>query len=104
MKITNLTPHEITVGSRVLPASGQVARVAVQLSPAGEFDGIPLVEGTYGQATDLPEQQAGTLLIVSSMVRTVCLDRGDLASPADLVRDNDGKITGARALEVNPSL
>jgi len=101
MKIMNLTPHEITVGSRVIPASGQVARVKVSLAPAGKFDEVPLVRGSYGQIVDLPDQQDDILLIVSALVRTACPDRHDLASPADLVRDQNGKIIGANAMEVN---
>ena len=98
--IKNLTPHEIHIG-RKIPASGQVARVSVSYEDAGSFDGVPLVVGHYGQATDLPGVEAGTLLIVSAMVRTACPGRRDLASPAQMVRDDAGRIIGCGSLEVS---
>ncbi len=99
--IINLTPHVINIGERTFPASGQLARVAVINSPCGDFDGLPLVSGTYGSVTGLPPQEDGTLLLVSAMVRAALPGRKDLASPSGLVRDAAGVIVGASALEVN---
>ncbi|MDP7312716.1 MAG: hypothetical protein QF831_04710 [Candidatus Thalassarchaeaceae archaeon] len=53
-RIINLTPHEVNVGDISILASGTVARVSVQYNTIGEFEGIPLVEGSYGEVTDLP--------------------------------------------------
>lgn len=101
MKIMNLTPHAVNVGGITLPPSGSIARVSVTLAQAGEFSGIPLVRGTYGEVTGLPDQQDGVLLVVSAMVRAALPERKDLASPAMLVRDDKGNITGCEALEVS---
>jgi len=100
-EIINLAPHEVNVGDIGIPASGTVARVSVQYNPIGEFDGIPLVEGSYGEVTDLPEQKEGVLLIVSTPVRIALPERSDLASPAELIRDDKGVIIGCNSLEVN---
>ena len=74
------------------------------LTPVGVFqhgDPLPLVVGTYGAVTGLPELHPGVLLIVSALVRTALPDRKDLASPVDVIRDEKGVILGCRALEIN---
>jgi len=118
MTMINLTPHPIVVAGVTIPPSGQVARVEVDYVTLGAgicslcgrevtgHDGcnvpiIPLVRGEYGQPTDLPEHVEGTLYIVSAMVRVACPDRNDLASPAQMVRDDQGRIIGCEALEVS---
>lgn len=100
--ITNLTPHAVTIGATTFPPSGHLARVSVSLADIGERDGIPLVTGKYGEVTGLPDESTGEFFIVSAMVRTALPDRKDLGSPAKLVRDEKGNITGCEALEVNP--
>ena len=99
--IVNLTPHPINIGERNIPPCGKVARVAVVHDDAGTHDGVALVRGTYGEVTGLPTPQAGALYIVSSLVRCALPHRTDLASPTKLVRDEQGRIVGCAALEVN---
>ena len=102
MPIINTTPHPINLPLGItIPPSGDLVRVSVQLNDAGNHDGIPLVRGTYGEVTGLPPQQDGVLYIVSALVRAALPLRTDLASPAKLVRDGDGNITGCEALEVS---
>lgn len=48
--------------------------------------------------TGLPEPEAWTLYVVSQLVVTHIPERTDLAFPFDLVRDDEGTITGFRAL------
>jgi len=98
--IINLTPHAINLPGITLPSEG-VARVSVTLDQAGEIDGIPLVRGSYGQVIGLPEPQTGTIFVVSALVRAALPQRTDLASPARLTRDAEGRITGCEALEIN---
>ena len=104
--LINLTPHAVRVipadgsAETVIPPSGQVARVAVRLIPAGMAAGIALVRGVYGAVTGLPTSVEGTMYIVSSLVRSASPGRTDLASPADLVRDSSGAVVGCRGLEV----
>ena len=102
MNIKNLTPHAISLPTGEIAPSGIVARVARTEREVGQHEGILLVAGTYGKVTDLPEQEEGVLLIVSALVRLALPERKDLASPARLVRDETGAITGCNALEVNP--
>lgn len=103
MKIVNLTPHPIRIVNsevREIPSSG-VVRISEVTIQVGDVDGIPLVRKTYGQAEGLPEPQPDTLYIVSTMVRAAHPERTDLASPGDLVRDEQGNVIGCRNLIVN---
>ena len=63
-QIVNLTPHSINIGGREFPPSGQIARVGLTSKEVGDFDGVPLVESTYGEVDGLPDEEHGTLLIV----------------------------------------
>ncbi len=106
MNIVNLTPHEVTVWGETAPtnrypASGTVARVTMQDTPAGEIAGIPLVSKVPGEVTGLPEPKEGTLYIVSTMVQAALPSRTDLISPDDLVRDGEGRVIGCRRFSVN---
>jgi len=99
-KIINLTPHAIRVGDQVIPSSGTV-RVSEVTLLAGEFNGIPLVRKVYGNVEGLPEPQPDTLFIVSTIVRFALPEREDLASPGDLVRDENGNVIGCKNLVIN---
>ena len=123
MKIINLTPHTVNIFNSecvqiaAFPPSGKVARVSVSTTkrgiiPIGTLEdilagvssaGIPVVVGSYGAVTDLPQPEAGTVYIVSALVRTSpeCKGRVDVLSPADLVRDASGNIIGCKSLEAN---
>ena len=100
-QFVNLTPHEVNIGDLDLPASGLVARVAVEHRETGQHAGVTLLVGSYGEVSNLPEPVDGTLYIVSAAVRTALPGRKDLASPAHLVRDDEGRIIGCMALEIN---
>ena len=111
MELVNLTPHEINLhlpAGRVLtiPASGTVARVATTPAEAGELwagrnSPVPLITQEFGEVVGLPAPEEGKFFIVSALVRAACPSRYDIGSPADLVRDEAGRIIGCRALEVN---
>lgn len=100
-RFVNLTPHEVNIGDLDFPASGTVARVVVEHHEIGEHAGVPLLVGSYGEVSNLPEPEEGVLYIVSAAVRTALPERKDLASPAHLVRDEEGRIIGCQALEIN---
>ena len=100
-KIINLTPHSINIIDKQIPPSGKVARVSVTSKEAGTFAGIPLKIPTFGDVVDLPDPEPNTMFIVSALVRSACPKRKDLASPSDMVRDEDGRIIGCRALDIN---
>ena len=98
----NLTPHSIVVAGRTFQPSGTVARVSQVNTVVGTtHDGIELVQASYGAVMDLPEPVAGTLFIVSAMVRAALPERKDLVSPGDAIRDADGKIIGVKNLVIN---
>ena len=101
MTTINTTPHAINLPGLVIPPSGDVVRVSVKLTDAGNHNGIPLVRGTYGEVTGLPPEQDGVMYIVSALVRAALPHRKDLASPAKLVRDAQGNIVGCEALEIS---
>lgn len=101
MRFINLTPHEVRVGDKVFPASGEVARVETEVTKIGEVCGIPFVVQTNGDAYGLPDPVSGTMLIVSSQTMLACPDRADLCCPHGLVRDNDGRVVGCSGFAVN---
>ena len=112
MKIVNLTPHAINIIAGVqnfeIPASGQVARCAVKSAQAGfiPVDGvqIPVVQNQFGEVEGLPEEVAGTILLVSALVGSALAGkRNDLygpdTSPSGAVRDESGKIVAVKGLQ-----
>ena len=118
-RLVNLTPHEVvihhhyvttyvTTDVTIVAPSGVVARVtqktwAVRTAwdDASRTQCIPIVRSEYGPVEGLPEPVEDTIYIVSSMVRTALPGRLDIASPANLVRDEAGKIIGCKGLEIN---
>jgi len=102
MAFVNLTPHAINIagGVSILP-SGTVARCASVSSEAGTHEGVSLVHADFGAVEGLPGPVAGTIYIVSALVRAASPSRGDVASPGDLLRTPEGVVTGCRNLVVN---
>ena len=109
MNIVNLTPHVLNFmpegpdGPTVtIPPSGQVARCAVdrvQVDTVTVDDiTIPVNRTQFGTVTGLPDPQPDTIYIVSSLVAQAVPDRQDVFIVDDAVRDDQGRIIGARAL------
>lgn len=108
-EIVNLTPHTIHVydaegETRIatFPSAG-VARVETKHSLAGmsgELQ-IPQFVTVYGAVEGLPEPQEGIMFVVSLLVRQALPDRMDLASPGELIRDEEGLPIGCKGLSVN---
>ena len=108
VKVINLTPHEVRLvgeDGKVLiafPPSGQVARLVEEeeklpsLSVEGTF--VPLRRKKFGRVENLPSPQEGTLYIVSLPVAQAMPERHDLLVPHKPVRDEKGRVVGARAL------
>jgi hypothetical protein len=111
--VKNLTPHPITLvgnaGEVTIPPSGLVvrAREVREVLGAVEVDGagtLPVLRVSYAEPEGLPELEAGTIYIVSALaasaIRAHCptevADRFFVVS--DPVRDESGRIVGARAL------
>lgn len=106
--LVNLTPHAVTVGGVAFPPSGDVARVAVTRQWLGD---VPMADGrkvaayrpVLGAVTGLPPAQKGVILVVSAMVRSHpdVAKRKDVASPGNLVRDDNGVVVGCDGLDFN---
>ena len=115
MEIVNLTAHPLNFVSNdgqvilTVPPSGTVTRVATDRQLVGTIntaddnlgdDSSPQLAITvpnFGQITDLPDPQAGTIFVVSAMV-AIAAGRDDVFSPGDLVRGPGGQPVGCRGL------
>ena len=111
-KIVNLTPHDLVVYDEMgeeeitrLPRAGEMARVETQAKEVGEFSinghSVPLVETSFGDVVNLPEEKDGTIYVVSILVVQAVRDlRDDVVAPdtgpASVVRDDGGNILGVR--------
>ena len=108
-EFVNLTPHTICIMDREgavireIPPSGTVARVQTRTILAGEIDGIPVVEHTFGDVKGLPLPRRDTVYLVSSLVLSAVEDREDVLAPdtsaESVVRDEAGRIIGVRRLQ-----
>ena len=102
MRIVNLTPHPVTLVTAngdevVIQPEETPVRIPAETKPAGEINGIPLVEETLGNADDvLPAPQPGVVYIVSRPVAERA-NRPDLLVPTQVERV-DGRPVRARAL------
>lgn len=104
MRLINLTPHAVNLIASeaiTLPPSGVVARCAVERTQVGtiEVDGIeiPVNKTSFGEVTGLPKPVEGIIYIVSALVAQAA-KRDDVLMVDDTVRDEQGRIIGARAL------
>ena len=110
MKFLNLTPHNLTIvtgeETRVYPVDGPAPRLEVERVELGVLDGIPIVRSTMGNPFGLPETQDGIMLIVSALVAEhhSLASRIDLVYPGEAIRDETGKIVGAKGLCAGPGL
>lgn len=119
MKLVNLTPHDlifyspasiglgglVKVGARpvkIVPPSGTVCRVSSTDYDTGPIDfGIRVYDRQFSYISGLPEPEKGTLYIVSSIVAIYAaqhLNRADLVTPNDLVRNCKGAVLGCCSL------
>src|SRR5690606_30167316 len=106
MKVDNLTPHTLTIitgsGAVAISPSGMVARVAVTRDSAGTVTidrvAVPISRTTYGAVEGLPDPEPDTLYVVSAIVAAAARDRNDLVVPDGLIRDDQGRVIGARGL------
>ena len=109
MNIVNLTPHDLNLMPKgpdgpvvTIPRSGQVARCTVDRVQvdAVTVDGIsvPVNQTRFGEVFDLPGPQPDTIFVVSALVAQAVPERQDVFIVDDAVRDDQGRIIGARAL------
>jgi hypothetical protein len=102
MKLVNLTQHTINevVTGQAFEPSGQIARVTVEYTVASSIGDIPLYTATYGDIEGLPDPVDGVTYIVSGMVKAAVPERGDVVSPGNLVRDENGKPIGCDGFKI----
>lgn len=116
--LRNLTAHEIVLhaddGTRLhLPAAPTVPRL-VRAGGSTTALTVQAVDGTAHPVTltvgdrvtglepALPEPEEGVLLVTSRVVASFRPDRTDLVWPDDLLRDEAGRVVGARRLAALP--
>ena len=95
----NLTQHPIVIGSTTIPPSGTVARVSTVERVVGEFNGVPVIERSFGEVVGLPEE--GTPCIVSAMVASAAPGRKGVFAPdtgATAIRDEQGRVVAVTRL------
>lgn len=110
MKLVNLTPHTINLvtdgGTITIPPSGQVLRAeemsTIQFHLTLQEGDVPVKRMEYGVPNFVPERAPDTYYIVSALaaqaLRRHQPERNDFLVVADAVRDDQGRIIGARAL------
>lgn len=103
MRIVNLTPHPVTLvtiggDEVVIQPEENPARIPTTSTPAGEVNGIPVVEEKMGDADSiLPAPQPDTVFVVARPVAERAGHRTDLVVPTNVERVN-GRPARARAL------
>jgi len=106
MQIINLTPHKVSVmsteGEMVhYPPSGVLARLEVERKETADISSLgnmfSVCSPKLGKVVDLPAYKAEITYIVSALVAEAMKEtRPDLLSPGELIRDENGVITGAK--------
>jgi hypothetical protein len=107
MQIINMTPHPINLLDennqevKTWPKGETMIRLSMSTVSAGVLpDGTPLTKTEYGDAEGLPEYQKDIYYIVSQLVKNALPNRTDLLVPAEMQRDDAGRIIGCRSLGV----
>ena len=98
--IRNYTPQDINMIDGATFASQGVARVSTETVNYTMIDNVQIVKVTFGQVQGLPEPSEGDFFIVSQIVKSALPNRSDLLVPAELVRDNEGRIIGCKSLAI----
>lgn len=102
MSIINLTPHKINIYNeqrelvQSIPSSG-VARCTVEKKLIMKIGLIDLYETIFGEVEGLPPFDGDVIIIVSMLARQAS-KRGDLVSPGELLRDDNGYPIGCIGL------
>lgn len=107
--VVNLCPHPINIiasdGSiRNFPKCEVPARVSQSEEVVGNILGVEITRQKFGKVENLPEPQEGTYLVVSRLVVAAAQAEGrdisDLLIPGPGVRDEEGRIIGAKGFSV----
>jgi hypothetical protein len=116
--LVNLTEHDVVLVARAGDGSEAAGPSLARIAPDGRFarvdDGAArlrerLIDTESGvvrltglrrsdRLVDLPAPRAGTRYVVSRVTALAARGRGDLVFPFDEIRDEDGRVIGARGL------
>lgn len=114
-KFVNLTPHDVTIVGRIIPASGKLARAEEKHNVIDTIDNIPIMSVEYGEISlmsksdsnsktydvieTMPAEQGDTYYIVSNIAaHAFPPGRNDILVPGDPIRDGKGRIIGSKGL------
>lgn len=101
--IKNYTPHPINICNnqgeivKTFKSEGLI-RLKSETVKDGEINDISISKTVFGQPEGLPSFQEGIYYIVSQLVKNALPDRKDLLVPAEVLRDDSGKIIGCQSL------
>jgi hypothetical protein len=107
--ILNLTPHPLHLYQEngevlTIAPTAPAARVSSVTEKVFEIGGFPVTRTTFGDVENLPDPEEGTIFVVSMLVQQAANHRTDLyrpdTGPQNVVRDEEGKIIGVRALAI----
>lgn len=111
VNLVNLTPHPVVLrpeggGSVTIAPSGAVCRAREEREFVGHVSiagvGVPVYRIAYGAPEGLPAPEPGTIYVVSALaaqaIRAHRPDRDDVVVVSDPVRDDQGRVIGARSL------
>ncbi len=101
--IHNKTPHDVVImqdGKEIKRLRKQInaVRLRADTVQVGIVDDVPLTKTTFKEAQGLPPYKEGVYYIVSNLVKTGLPYRKDLLVPAEVVRDEKGRILGCKSL------
>lgn len=117
MQLINLTPHPITIAlsndTFIVPTCNKIARVSTKKDLLKTIIindvEVPIYFTTFGEVEltssdgsieEFPEQKAGVLYIVSSIVKNAMMDRADVVVPTEFIRDDVGNIIGCKGFSI----
>ena len=102
MQLVNLTPHTLNIHSNDnvidIAPSGEIARVTTSYNHTNTVAGINVYSCVYGNISGLPEPQENKIFVVSGVVKSAAINREDVMSPGELIRDENGKPIGCNGL------
>lgn len=101
IRFENLTPHPVRVRQYTFPKSDNPVRLdekkdQITGTTLGKYPS-PVYKVEYGRG-NLPPRKKYTGYIVSQMVAAAFPNRDDLYYPGDMIRDDQGRITGCESL------
>lgn len=110
MEFQNKTPHKITLihnnGTKtVFDRDGKPIRLKPKVEKIGDWKDkkkeirVPITRTLFGKAKNLPPNKTNIVLIVSRLVLDQ-VDREDMVTPEDIVRDDDSNIIGCKSFAI----